>query len=44
MKNLNNKIEIIKMDYSAEKIETAKKKEEYNMIYGIYKKNNNYGV
>jgi len=44
MKNLNKNIEIIIIDYSTENIETAEKKEEYNMIYGIYRKNNNYGV
>ena len=37
MKSMDKELEIIKIDLSEEIIETEKRKEKYNMIYGIYK-------
>jgi len=37
MKNIDRDLEIIKYDYSEEKIKTEEREENYNMIYGIYK-------
>ena len=36
MVNLNKELKCIKLGYSLEEIETEERKEEYNMIYGIY--------
>jgi 2-polyprenyl-3-methyl-5-hydroxy-6-metoxy-1,4-benzoquinol methylase len=38
IQNLHKKAKLIEYNYSAEIIETEERKEEYNMIYGIYKK------
>jgi len=40
MSNLNKKLKCIKLGFSLEKIETEGRKEEYNMVYGIYQLNN----
>ena len=38
MENISNKLELVKLDYSSERIETEKRIDNYEMIYGLYRK------
>ena len=38
---MDKELEPIEINFTQEKIETEERKEEYNMIYGIYKKRKN---